>query len=227
MDEIRNRERLRMHIEAVWRIKLPPLDQKECTILPESALPEWQLCAADLAEGRVLIWRTDVEPGMRQALLTRLETAWDLPESALQEAGIKRLIAFCQETRSEMDVAEARQRTRRLTWEDAELIELFWPGEAESLLQKEQPLYGVIAENRLVSLAHSSRRTADACELGIDTLPEARRKGYALAATVAWTAAIIEEGLLPIYSAYSWNTASLRLAAASGYRGIGRTALLR
>ncbi|HKD74903.1 MAG TPA: GNAT family N-acetyltransferase, partial [Ktedonobacterales bacterium] len=59
--------------------------------------------------------------------------------------------------------------------------------------------------------------TSSACELGIDTLPEARRRGYAAAATTLWTALIQQQGLLPMYSAFAWNTASLRLAQAVGY----------
>ena len=76
-------------------------------------------------------------------------------------------------------------------------------------------------------MAHSSRRTTEACELGIDTLPEARRRGYALAATVVWSAAIRAEGLTPIYSALAENTASLRLAAAAGYREFARGVTLK
>jgi hypothetical protein len=78
----------------------------------------------------------------------------------------------------------------------------------------------------LLSVAHSSRRTAQACELGIETRPEARRQRYALAATVVWSAAINDEGLTPIYSALAENTASLRLAVAAGYRVFARAALL-
>ena len=58
----------------------------------------------------------------------------------------------------------------------------------------------------------------EACELGIDTLPEARHQGYALAATILWTQAVLQERLVPIYSADAFNTASLRLADAAGYR---------
>jgi RimJ/RimL family protein N-acetyltransferase len=75
----------------------------------------------------------------------------------------------------------------------------------------------VVVDGRLVSVAHSSRRTLAACELGINTISEARRQGYATAATRAWTRAIQQEGLTPIYSAFTHNTASLRLAAAAGY----------
>jgi RimJ/RimL family protein N-acetyltransferase len=64
----------------------------------------------------------------------------------------------------------------------------------------------------------------EACELGIDTLPEARRRGYALAATIVWTRAVMQEGLVPLYSALAENTASLRLAAVAGYRVFARIA---
>jgi predicted GNAT family acetyltransferase len=84
----------------------------------------------------------------------------------------------------------------------------------------------VLVDGRLCSIAHSSRRTREACELGINTLPEARRKGYALAATVAWSAAIVQEGLTPIYSALATNTPSLNLACAAGYREIARAVTL-
>ncbi len=113
----------------------------------------------------------------------------------------------------------ARQSARLLTADDYALIEAFWPGETQRILgSRAHPPIGVVRAGRLLSLAHSSRRTAEACELGIDTLPEARRRGYALAATVVWSAEITMEGLIPIYSALAENTASLRLAAAAGYR---------
>jgi hypothetical protein len=220
--ELTDRAMLRLHIEAVWKVKLPPLEQNEITLLPESARPDWRLYAADLAEGRVLIWRADVESEEREELLARLAEAWSLPEEDLQAAGVEREVAFRLSIKPKIDLAEVQRLTRRLTREDYELIEIFWPGEAERLLREEQPLLGVIAAGRLLSLAHSARRTAEACELGIDTERDVRRKGYALASTVAWSAAIMEEGLTPIYSAHSWNTASLRLAVGAGYREFAR-----
>jgi len=76
----------------------------------------------------------------------------------------------------------------------------------------------------LLSLAHSSRRTTQTCELGIDTLPEACQRGYALAATIVWTQMILQEGLVPLYSAEASNAPSLRLASAAGYRAFARGA---
>lgn len=217
-----DREMLRLHVEAVWGVKLPQLVGEEAELLPESVQPDWRLYAAELAEGSVLIWRSGVGSEERAALLARLPQAWSLPEEDLQAAGVEREVAFRLSDEPEINLAEARRLARKLTRDDYELLEIFWPGEAEAVLRAEQPLLGVIVEGTLLSLAHSSRRTAEACELGIDTLREARRKGYALAATVAWSAAILEEGLTPIYSAHSWNNASLRLAVASGYREFAR-----
>jgi hypothetical protein len=114
-----------------------------------------------------------------------------------------------------------------LTSADRALIEQYEPGSAVYYLQAQRrPLIGVVVANRLWSVAHSSRRTAQACELGIDTLAEARRRGYALAATVVWSSAVCQEGLVPIYSALAENTASLNLAVAAGYREFARTVTL-
>ncbi len=114
---------------------------------------------------------------------------------------------------------------RPLTSQDQSLIDPFHPGAFGDYLHPEmQPLIGVVISGRLLSLAHSSRRTQEACELGIDTVPEARRKGYALAATIVWAQTVLRDGLIPIYSTLAENTASLRLAAAAGYRPFARVA---
>lgn len=58
------------------------------------------------------------------------------------------------------------------------------------------------------------------------SLKEARRKGYALAATVMWAQAVLQERLVPLYSGDASNTASLHLADAAGYRAFARLAPL-
>ncbi|MFL5701810.1 MAG: GNAT family N-acetyltransferase, partial [Ktedonobacteraceae bacterium] len=123
--------------------------------------------------------------------------------------------------------AAAQQVARLLTPDDQALVEIFDPGNVEYYFHPDRrPLIGVIVEGHLLSLAHSSRRTAEACELGIDTLPEARRKGYALAATLLWAASVAQEDLVPFYSASAENTASLGLASAAGYRAFARAATI-
>lgn len=225
--ELTNPAMLRLHVEAVWGVKLPPLEQAEVSLLQGSAQLNWRLYVADMAEGQILIWRADLGPGEREELLARLEWARSLPEGALPVQGVSHEVALRQAAAPAMDLGTARQIARQLTIKDYELIEAFWPGEAEKMFQPEpQPLLGVVVAGCLLSLAHSSRRTEEACELGIETLSEARRKGYALAATVAWTVAIRAEGLIPIYSAFAENSASLRLAAASGYREFVRATMV-
>ena len=104
------------------------------------------------------------------------------------------------------------------TGADATLVDIFEAESASYFLDpSHSPCVGVEVEGRMVTIAHSSRRTASACELGINTLPEARRRGYARLATMLWTAMAQQQGLVPIYSAFAWNQASLQLAQVVGY----------
>ena len=218
-----DRDILRLHVEAVWGVKLPSITQNEVTLLAESARPGWRLYIADLADERVLIWRAGLVLAEREELRARLHEVQRLPESLPLPLDISREVALRLTASPVIELTRARRIARLLTVDDYALIEAFWPGEARRiLLPVTSPLLGAVVDGRLLSLAHSSRRTAEACELGIDTLPEARRRGYALAATVAWSAAIAEEGLIPIYSALADNTASLGLARAAGYREFAR-----
>lgn len=224
---IGDRAFLRLHVEAVWGVQLPPLDHNDVSLLPGSPLPSWRLCAAEVAEGRVCIWRPDVDEAQREELLVRLNEALLLPSSNPPLPEINREVAFRLAAEPVIEFADAWRVARPLTPDDHELIEAFEPGSAAYFLQPEcRPAIGVIVDGRLCSIAHSSRRTREACELGINTLPEARRKGYALAATIAWSAAIVQEGLTPIYSALATNTPSLNLACVAGYREVVRAATI-
>lgn len=213
------RELLRLHIEAVWEISVPALDLATIELSPGGALPPWSIYQARLAHDCVTIWRPDVSPGQRDALLQRVERVGSAPESA---HGMRREVVlrprFAAADALRAPILRPLHAARLLTSDDAALVEAF---EAESaayfLSPQHAPCFGVIVDGQLVSVAHSSRRTQAACELGINTTPTARRRGYATAATIAWTEAIRREGLLPIYSAFAENTASLGLAAVAGY----------
>jgi RimJ/RimL family protein N-acetyltransferase len=224
--ELSTRALLRLHVEAVWGVKLPVLEENEVTLLAESSQLNWRLYVADLDGERLMIWRPGLTSLERSVLLTHLAKVQSLPASVSPQE-VRREVALSLVAAPRLDPASARQLTRQLGPEDYALLEAFWPGEAARLLQAgPHPLLGVVVEERLLTLAHSSRRTSAACELGIDTLPEARRRGYALAATIAWSASIQAEGLIPIYSAFAENTASLRLAHAAGYRQFARATML-
>ncbi|GCE15984.1 GNAT family N-acetyltransferase [Tengunoibacter tsumagoiensis] len=216
---------LRLHLEAVWDIRLPPLVQTEVELLPTTLLPPWQLCLAELTSGwQVAIWRSKTSALNRKRMLQQAQKALALPEAKKAPPGISREVALIQTASPTMDLSTAHQHARLLTEQDQNLLEAFQPGGLDYYLHlQRRPLIGTIVDGRLLSLAHSSRRTTEVCELGIDTLPEARRKGYALAATLVWAQIVASEGLIPIYSALSENEPSLRLAAAAGYRPFARS----
>ena len=214
-----DRTLLRLHVEAVWSVRLPPIVENDIELLWESSQPPWKLWAGDIAGGRVHIWRPDAGPTEREVLRLNANEALALPPTATPIAGISREVAHSLAASARLDLDSARSIARPLTLQDRPLVEAFQAGSSDDYFHPERhPLIGVVTAGRLLSLAHSSRRTQEACELGIDTLPEARRKGYGLAATIVWTRAVLQEGLVPLYSALAENTASLRLAAAAGYR---------
>jgi RimJ/RimL family protein N-acetyltransferase len=230
---ITDRILLRLHVEAVWGVRLPDPMRDDVELLPGGLEPAWRLCAADLTEGRLHIWRPDVTPTEREVFRHRASEALagmpmrDFGAPGPSPSGVHREVALSLVASPRLGEETAHGIAQRLTERDRPLVEAYDPGFLDYYFDRaRQPLIGVVVSGRILSLAHSSRRTTEACELGVDTLPEARRKGYALAATVVWTRAVIEEGLVPLYSADAANTASLRLADAAGYRAFARLATI-
>ena len=222
-----DRTLLRLHVEAVWGVKLPSIEQNDIEILTHSSQPSWKLCVAAIKDARITIWRPDVSSAERDRLLLLIDEALAFSLKAPPMSGVSREMAFSQVARPRLDFAVVQTIARPLTPNDRPLVETFADiaSDADYYFQAAtHPSIGVIAANRLVCVAHSSRRTQEACELGIDTLPDARRKGYALAATLVWAHTVQQEGLVPIYSALAENTASLGLAHAAGYRPFARIA---
>lgn len=218
-----DRTLLRLHIEAVWDVKLPSLIQNDVDIATGGKLPPWLLYVAQMASECVCIWRPDVDEAARQVLLQQVEWAFTLSAEEARVQGIGREIAFKFTEQPAMDMKLAQQLAHLITPDEYVQVERFEPGAAEYYFASEhRPLYGVSVEGRLLSIAHSSRRTLEACELGLDTLPEARRRGYAIAATLLWTRTILKERRIPFYSALAENAASLALAHKAGYRAFAR-----
>jgi len=75
-----------------------------------------------------------------------------------------------------------------------------------------QPCTALIDGDRIVSLCRSVRISAEAHEAGLETLPDYRGRGFALAVTRAWAEAVREKGALPLYSTSWKNSASQRVA---------------
>jgi RimJ/RimL family protein N-acetyltransferase len=210
----------RLHIEAVWDIDPPPIIHNDITIPASSNQPPWLLYIAQVANEHIAIWRSNVDSSTRQLLLKHLEEVLALSRQP-DEMGIEREVALKFTGQPRMTLAQAQQLAHPIT--DQNIVEAFQPGAAHYFFEQSRaPLFGTIRDGHLLSIAHSSRRTPEACELGIETQPEARRQGYALAATILWTHAVLQENLIPIYSALAANTASLALAEAAGYRIFAR-----
>lgn len=208
-----DRELLRLHVEAVWGITLPPLDASLDTFTVSAGEPPWSLYVATLANGsQVVIWRADTPAERRSALLAQAQSAgliWD------EAHAMRREVIF---SAPDVSAHEHRQHARELGEDDAELVDAFETGSASYFLNSNTaPCVGVFIDGRLVSIAHSSRQTAEAYELGVNTSPDARRRGYAADAVTRWTALVRQRGFTPIYSAFAWNAASLRLAQSVGY----------
>lgn len=210
-----DRELLRFHIEAVWNLTLPPLDEAAYELILTQSRPPWSLYLGSFAQEQVAIWHAAVAPEQQLPLLEqarRADAVWD------QALKMRREIVFHAPRISPTQQAQSQQFARILTAEDVDLLNAMRPEEAPITLKPQKtPYIGVVIDGQLVSIAHSSRKTSSACELGIDTIGAARRRGYAAAATVLWTALVQQQGLVPIYSAYAENTASLHLAQTTGY----------
>lgn len=218
---------LRLHIEAVWGVQLPPITQNTVELLREGIQPPWKLYAADIAGELVAVWRPDVTASERTALFERAREALAFPPTERVAPHIRREVVLHQVASPSMSIVAAQHIARLLTSADQALVDSFEPGEVEYYFHPDRhPLMGVIVEGRLLSVAHSSRRTTQACELGIETLPGACRKGYALAATLLWAASVTQEDLVAFYSASAENTASLGLAVAAGYRAFAQAVII-
>jgi GNAT acetyltransferase-like protein len=218
-------EFLRRHIEAVWDVRVPPLAPGDNDLPPGPAAPPWSLHLSHQANGAVVrCWGWAVPQEARSALLARAEEALARPASETVGPGITREVILRREAAPHLSPAEAARRARPFTVHDAAALRA--SRIAARLEPATAPQCGVFVDGEVVALAHSSRRTAFACELGVETVPHARRSGYALAATVLWTEAVLAEGLLPIYSAHLENGASLALAHATGFRELARAAYI-
>ncbi|HEV2462002.1 MAG TPA: hypothetical protein VGS80_26920 [Ktedonobacterales bacterium] len=221
-------EMLRLHVEAGWYVRLPDLAPGDVECRPDSSAPPWKLYVARVGADEVRCWRTGLPEGERAALVKMAYRALSLSPEVVAEPDVKREVALRQVVPAVITLQGASRVARRLGLEDRALVEAFEPGESGYYLDAPEraPVFGAFAGDRLASVAHSSRRTALACELGVDTLASARRQGFGLAVTVLWAAAVAAEGLEPIYSARVDNTASLALARAAGYRAFAQAAYI-
>ena len=109
--------------------------------------------------------------------------------------------------------------TRELHPED--FTELYLPEWSNALCssRKELDMLGVGAYDgdRLIGLAGCSADCAEMWQIGIDVLPEYRRRGVASALTNRLARAVFERGKIPFYAAAWANVPSLSNARKSGF----------
>ena len=86
----------------------------------------------------------------------------------------------------------------------------------------QQPMMATLEGGRAVAVCASVRITVQAHEAGAETLPTFRRKGHATAAVAGWAHAVLQAGVMPLYST-SWdNEASQRVATRAGFAIYGQ-----
>lgn len=110
--------------------------------------------------------------------------------------------------------------TRMLTQTD--FNDLYRPEWSNALCEKRRELdilgVGAYDKGRLIGLAGCSADCRDMYQIGIDVLPEYRRKGIASTLTSALALEIISHGKVPFYCAAWSNIKSVRNALRSGFR---------
>lgn len=89
------------------------------------------------------------------------------------------------------------------------------------------PCFVVVRDGVAASICFSSRIGARTLEAGLFTLPEHRGRGYAVAVTAAWGAAVRASGRVPLYSTAWENLASQAVARRLGLRMFGADASWR
>ncbi len=109
---------------------------------------------------------------------------------------------------------------RELHPEDFQNLYLPEWGNALCSDRKELDMLGVGAYDgdRLIGLAGCSADCPEMWQIGIDVLPEYRRKGIASALTNQLARAVFERGKVPFYAAAWANIRSIRNAIRSGFR---------
>lgn len=84
-------------------------------------------------------------------------------------------------------------------------------------------IFGVFSDGRLVSVADSPSvpyRQGKVAEIGVNTLYEYRRKGFARQVCAAMLNSLTERGIVPLWSHEASNAASRKLAESIGFKSL-------
>jgi hypothetical protein len=145
-----DRTLLRLHVEAVWDVRLPSSVLNDVELLRGSFQPSWKLCVAELADGRVHIWRPDVSATEREVLRLRVNQALAFPSVVTPIPGVSREVALSLVASPRLDVDMASSIARLLTSWDRPLIEALQPGSLDDCFHSERhPLIGAVIADKL------------------------------------------------------------------------------
>jgi hypothetical protein len=95
--ESTDRTLLRLHVEAVWDVRLPSLVLNDVELLPDGSQPSWKLCVAEQATGRVYMWRPDVTSMEREAVLATWSIRSKIEPQKLSLAWFQSILTFIDE----------------------------------------------------------------------------------------------------------------------------------
>lgn len=178
---------------------------------------------AALSDAAHRFYRWDVSPAVRTEL-----AALSIEQARSDRAAVRRILARhapCDTIWSGVSyyfplhgvAAAAYPDVVALGPADAARIERFDP----ELTSFGQPVYAVVRDGEIVSACVSTRETARAGEVWVQTAPGHRGRGYARQVTAAWGHALTQRGKIAFYSHAEDNAASAGVA-----RSLGLTAYL-
>jgi GNAT superfamily N-acetyltransferase len=104
---------------------------------------------------------------------------------------------------------------RRINATNVQLLDRFFPY-TRTVLEARLPVVGVIVDGAVVSACFSARRNDIAAEAGVATEDAYRGRGFGAAVVSAWREVVEASGLVPLYSTWWENEASLGIARTLG-----------
>ena len=123
----------------------------------------------------------------------------------------------------DLDVSLVQDTTRPLTAEDDPHNRTTY--DLTASIENDYLAYGTLIDGEVVSASVTNEPVdgeGGLIEVGLETAPAYRRRGYALSNLAALSAELIRRGYVPEYRCLRYNEASLRSALRVGYRQAGK-----
>lgn len=202
------------------------------TVPPHDWEPAPRFFMGRTAQGNVWYFRHDLTPRLVAELNTLCQT--EPPLQPGQEASIapaiRALLGGGEEWRGPAYLVPTQQNPAKkmtgpaieVTAKNADLLDAEFPNTARRIRAGHAgPMTAVLEDGQAVAVCSCVRLGRRAAEAGVYTLETSRGKGYAAAVTALWAQLVREQGLLPLYSTESENTASQAVAQKLGAKLFG------